>query len=539
MRIPFLKYILFIFILFLTRVVLPQLVFPQTEFIGRSEIEYLRWGGQKNGWDDLYLPGKDLDNVTIEQGPLGRLDILLEDNSLIEDKKSTEILLHFDRNEMDKIFFTSERYETESVDIFPSENIRKFGSHSAGFLYHHNSIKIKPLESSVFFKERPVPSFAIDFYLYPTSAYDEDTVFSWHVPVVELDGKYTGIKAYFENGKLVWLIENVFKNRGPGFKKVSLGERIETPINEWHHHALYYNSQDGLLTLYFDGKENNLEWITSNGSENGSILEGEFSRYLAVPITIGESFLGYMDEFRISRGLPGFDIKDFREKGEINSRVIELDHKGTKVVKMSWESIEEKGTAVRMFYRISEDYFFPGDGESLDSSDDTNSSSGEVPDGGPSGPRWVQVKNGVEISENLTGKYLQWRAVLYGTNGEYTPYLLSMEMMLELDPPPQAPVLLKVDPVDGGAKLVWAKNKESDISGYKIYYGGSSKFYFGTGSDADDSPVFVGDVNNFVLRGLENEKVYFFSITAVDSSDQESGFSEEFIARPSAVYSIE
>jgi hypothetical protein len=486
-------------------------VHPQSEFIGASDIEYLKWGGLKNRWDDL-----DIDNVQIKNGPLGRLDILLDDNSLIEDA-DTDIILHFDRIEKDKIFFTSEGYKTGPVDIFPSENIRKFGSHSAGFLYHHNSIKIKPLDSSIFFKERSIQSFAIDFYLYPTSTYDEDTVFSWHVPVVEMEGRYTGIKAYFQNGKLVWLIENVFKNRDIGFEEVRLGERIETPINEWHHHALYYDSQNGLLTLYFDGKENNLEWITSNRSENGSILEGEFSRYLAVPITIGESFLGYMDEFRISRGFPGFVIKDYRERGEIKSNVIPLSHEGTKVVKLSWDSIEEKGTAVRMFCRVSDSYFVSDDGESSDLS-------------------WVQVKNGVEISENLTGRYLQWRAHLYGTNGVYTPYLLSLEIMLELDLPPQAPVLLKVNPIDRGVNLVWAKNKESDISGYNIYYGESSKFYFGTGSDEGDSPVFAGDVNNTVLSGLENEKVYFFSITAVDSTGQESGFSREMIARPSAVY---
>ena len=247
-------------------------MFPQTEFIGRSEIEYLRWGGQKNGWDDLYLPGKDLDNVTIEQGPLGRLDILLEDNSLIEDKKSTEILLHFDRNEMDKIFFTSERYETESVDIFPSENIRKFGSHSAGFLYHHNSIKIKPLESSVFFKERPVPSFAIDFYLYPTSAYDEDTVFSWHVPVVELDGKYTGIKAYFENGKLVWLIENVFKNRGPGFNLPGNCTPMEYAVT---HTEGIYTSWDKNQKV--NQVENHLNYMGSQGWALVSAQKGSYS----------------------------------------------------------------------------------------------------------------------------------------------------------------------------------------------------------------------------------------------------------------------
>jgi hypothetical protein len=44
---------------------------------------------------------------------------------------------------------------------------------------------------------------------------------------------------------------------------------------------------------------------------------------------------------------------------------------------------------------------------------------------------------------------------------------------------------------------------------------------------------------SIALEGLENEKVYFFSITAVDNSNQESGFSKEFIVRPSMIHGEE
>jgi hypothetical protein len=519
------------FCVLISAIFLPQLLYPQTEFIGKSEIKYLEWGGLKNGWDNLHV----MKYVKKERGPLGRLDILLDDNSYEEDE-STDIILHFDGKEKERIFFSSDRYEPGPVDIFPSEDIKKFGDRSAGFLYTHNEVRIKPLASSVFFEEKTVQSFTIDFYLYPTSTYDEDTVISWHVPLVEMGGMYTGLKAYFKDGRLVWVFEKVFKDRDNVFTDVVLEERFETPLDEWHHHALHYDSMTGLLTLYFDGKENNLRWVTSNGRENGSVLEGEFSRYLVVPLTIGESFLGYMDEFRISRGLPDFNVKDYREHGEIKSNVIELEHRGTKIIKVSWDSIEEKGTAVRLFCRISDSFFFPDDEGSEDSGANSLLPSKDAPEEEAYGPRWFQVRNGSEISENLTGKYMQWRAEFYGTSGTYTPYLLSLEIMLELDVPPTAPVLLKASPVDGGVELVWAKNKESDILGYKVYYGGSSRFYFGKGSDAGDSPVFAGDTNSIVLKGLKNEKVYFFSITAIDVSDQESGFSKEMIARPSAVY---
>ena len=79
MRFPFYKYILSIFVLFLPQLVRPNAVLPQTEFIGRSEIQYMKWGGLKNGWGDLYMK----EYAKIEKGPMGRLDILLDDNSFL------------------------------------------------------------------------------------------------------------------------------------------------------------------------------------------------------------------------------------------------------------------------------------------------------------------------------------------------------------------------------------------------------------------------------------------------------------------------
>ena len=46
----------------------------------------------------------------------------------------------------------------------------------------------------------------------------------------------------------------------------------------------------------------------------------------------------------------------------------------------------------------------------------------------------------------------------------------------------------------------------------------------------------MGNTTSIELKNLINEKVYFFSITALDKSGQESGFSKEMIARPSKIY---
>ncbi|MBA7691783.1 hypothetical protein ES703_100337 [subsurface metagenome] len=200
-------------------------------------------------------------------------------------------------------------------------------------------------------------------------------------------------------------------------------------------------------------------------------------------------------------------------------------------MKLKWDSIEEKGTAVRIFYRISDVYFLP-------EAERTEFTFAEGTF--PGTPEWIQVRNNAEISEGLrSGKYFQWKAELYGTEGIYTPYLLSLSVVLELDFPPAAPTLLKARPLNQGISLSWVKNKESDILGHKVYYGTSSRYYFGRGSDKGNSPIFAGNVNSFIIKDLKNEKVYFISITAVDNADLESGFSNEVIIRPSSIYGDE
>ena len=69
------------------------------------------------------------------------------------------------------------------------------------------------------------------------------------------------------------------------------------------------------------------------------------------------------------------------------------------------------------------------------------------------------------------------------------------------------------------AYLSWAPNSEADLQGYNLYYGTSSRNYA--------SPVPVGKKTNYTLEGLEIGETYYFAITAVDTSGNESGYSSE------------
>ena len=71
----------------------------------------------------------------------------------------------------------------------------------------------------------------------------------------------------------------------------------------------------------------------------------------------------------------------------------------------------------------------------------------------------------------------------------------------------------------GSATISWKANTESDLSGYKVYYGTTSRSY--------GPPVPVGKVTQYSLANLTDGKTYYFGVTALDYSGNESGYSAE------------
>lgn len=74
----------------------------------------------------------------------------------------------------------------------------------------------------------------------------------------------------------------------------------------------------------------------------------------------------------------------------------------------------------------------------------------------------------------------------------------------------------------GVATVSWDPNSESDLAGYKIYYGLESRIY--------SNQIYVGNVISYRITGLEEGQKYFFAATALDFSGNESQFSIEVSA---------
>lgn len=90
-----------------------------------------------------------------------------------------------------------------------------------------------------------------------------------------------------------------------------------------------------------------------------------------------------------------------------------------------------------------------------------------------------------------------------------------------------AGALLCFTSLDAGAanvSLEWNKNPESDIAGYRVYYGTTSRTY--------TTVVNVGNYTSCLISGLRTNRTYYFACTAYNTSGLESNYSAETSYRP-------
>jgi hypothetical protein len=86
------------------------------------------------------------------------------------------------------------------------------------------------------------------------------------------------------------------------------------------------------------------------------------------------------------------------------------------------------------------------------------------------------------------------------------------------------------------ATLMWSKNTESDLDGYKVYYksGSSGPPYNGMGAKEGDSPLTISlqemynpEQPEYTIHDLDDNEDYYFVLTAYDIYERESGYSNE------------
>ena len=92
--------------------------------------------------------------------------------------------------------------------------------------------------------------------------------------------------------------------------------------------------------------------------------------------------------------------------------------------------------------------------------------------------------------------------------------------------PPLSPQGVAGEIVDNDIVLTWQANSEPDFSVYRVYYGTSSRDY--------GLPIPV-DGTEYSISGLDTDVAYYFAVTVVDGSGNESGPSSPEVVKTIAV----
>jgi len=109
----------------------------------------------------------------------------------------------------------------------------------------------------------------------------------------------------------------------------------------------------------------------------------------------------------------------------------------------------------------------------------------------------------------------------YDTANNESDYSIEVNITLppiDVEPPP-SPVISNLELEERKVHLYWGGVSEPDLGGYRVYYGTSTANY--------DVVENVGNLNEYITTDLSEGIRYYFAVTAYDTLNNESDFSNE------------
>ncbi|HNZ26764.1 MAG TPA: hypothetical protein PLG34_01545 [Spirochaetota bacterium] len=479
-----------------------------------SEDKTVKWNVSDNIADFIYKQ-KNVEKIYYGDKPVG---YGLSKN-IYGVKSDVELYLSFDEN---KTKDETGRYSVSYSQFFISDK-KSINRNSGYFVNSSHRVELSGSEKTYFQPGINLSSFSISFWMFPvTGSYNES--------LLKIGGQYynkkkenieeQSIVCEIVDGKISWNFNNLFYFGEDYVEKIELISSVRAVPERWTHASMTFDAFTGIIRLYIDGIESGIVVATVDGTLNGSVYNMKYHSKNRCLIKIANSFTGGLDEFYIFRGVnDNISDKYNINGGEILSNVILLDRRGVYIKNIAFDQLTNNKSDLVYFYRYSDKPFHP------------ESDYGE---------KIAWKKFGDEKLESNLLKYIQWKIkFLPGADNEYSPNFRGLSISYKENIPPSKPLGVMVLPKDGMARIKWLKNSENDVKGYKIYYGTKSFNYFGKGSELGDSPIVVSkdadfDKEGIEIKGLKNNIIYYFSVTAFDDDEKrnESDFSEEVACRP-------
>ncbi|MDH4261539.1 MAG: LamG domain-containing protein [Spirochaetia bacterium] len=335
---------------------------------------------------------------------------------------------------------------------------------AASFEQPLHEMWVTPADFLFLNKEKNTGDFTIYFRIRPYQLKKRMDIFQ---KVGLFEGRKQGIVCGWEGGKLFFEFYNFFWHHDNPVAGMRIATRDTFQSNQFYSAMLIYRQNDGSLTLYLNGVEQEKIYLTSNFSQNGDILVPRFHKWDRSPLIIGRNFLGALDDMIFSNHILNPEIisgrfngvekngdRYFQRQGIAVSNRIDLPSSQSKVERLKYDIYKPEGTDVKFYYRYS-DIPFSADLDEID-----------LP--------YILMTS--EFLSGVRGKYFQWKAELYANaTGEITPVVYKVNLQYSANMAPMAPGEISVlDTGDSEVTFEFARSLEMDVvegGRYHVYYG--------------------------------------------------------------------
>lgn len=410
-----------------------------------------------------------------------------------------------------------------TVAVAPSVSIAgplraRFGNGAALFAGAEGGVAVSPRKGSdaLFGSGRRIEDFSIEFWLYPANMENGEQILSWNAArrSVSGDSVFQRIRCLVARNRIEWTFADLFSSPDELHRlPIVLSSRGSLVPRTWSHHLVRFDSSIGLLEYLVDGRVESAVYATTSGGERGEqyvLIVGSGGVF-----SLGPRFTGMIDEFRVAGSFVERTelLRYPREGGRAVSRLIDLGTTNARITGLD-ATFSAPGTSdLRFFLRA-------GDAPYAWKDEDSS---------------WTPVEAGKPIPLELRGRWAQIACSLYPAgDGETSPVLEEVRMEYQPDEPPPPPSMVIAAARQGAVELKWRPSPDTDLGGYLVYFGEKSAEYFGSSATIGDSPIDAGLSTSFIVDGLRDGTLYYFSIAAYDRANPRhiGEFSREVAARP-------
>ncbi len=448
------------------------------------------------------------ENVVFRAGDRGAPDIVIRDAEYSRDA-DTDLLLHFN-----SLPFRSQTpyYDVSTSGVEVSTDNARLGAGAAAFRgvgdQSGRGVFLAPQPGALFGPGTVWDSFSIEFWIYPATMADGESVLNWTGVDSAGDKRIQQqISAEIRDRRIRWRFTNVFETGTAERFSLSVTALSTLVPRRWSRHALRFDASIGLLEYLVDGRPEGIAYATSSGREAGTVYRVRIGESPGPHVTIGSEFVGFLDEVRITRRFA--DVSGIERTvgphGSVISRPVDLGARSARFIGI--DSVDDRPAATDILY-----YYRIGDTIADDDIVDAE---------------WQVLRSGEALDPEPRGRFVQVRAELFADH-RASPRLSKISVRYREPAPPVPPSHVTASASDGAVTLRWRPVLDESVSGYVVYYGDRpGRYVFAT-------PIDVGRETEYTIDNLENGRLYFFAVAAYDEPRRAGRIplSREISARP-------